>query len=1769
MKNILIAAFNAGIALQLEDGELRINAPKGALTEELREGFKQYKDEIIEHLRLAAASNDHQDDLSQIIANPASRFEPFPLTDIQHAYWLGRSQPSIDLGGVSTHLYYECVVEHLDLERFQSCLDILIQRHDMLRAVINAEGVQQVLPELPPYVIDVLDLQKIPASQQMAHITAVRDEMSHQVLPADCAPVMDIRASLESAVCTRLHISLDMLILDAWSMMLLFREWKQLYDYPHTLLPPLTVTYRDYALAEAQLQQTPQYQRAKNYWWERIDRLPPAPQIPIVQKGAAAETLPVFSRRSHEQSAARWQCLQDQGKAIGLTPSGLILAIFAEAVTLWSNTSHYSLNVTLFNRQALHPQVNSLLGDFTSMMLLEVDHRQTGTSFRTRAINLQQRFIKDLEYREISGLEVMREMRRRRGAAMEATMPVVFTSALVYAADGGDMGLLEAFGPMDYGISQTPQVCLDHQVMERNGHLVCNWDCVDERFEAGTIDGLYHTFEQLLERLVDEPDCWEQEVVACLPASQLVSRNQLNRTIIDEPPALGNETLHRLFVQQALRFPEAIALIDHSGLEISYGRLLAISHQLAQPLIAQGVQADQRVAIVMEKGWEQVAAVLAVHLAGAAYLPISPRFPKQRQHLLMAQGGAQAVLTQPHLYASLSWPEGCRPLLVEYDSTLDYLQQPPAQRQSADNLAYILFTSGSTGIPKAVMIEHRQALNTIYHVNKVLGVTAKDRVLGVSALSFDLSVYDIFGPLTIGGTLVIPESRQATDPKHWQDLMDRYGVTLWNSAPALMGMLVDYLDDSGRQPATAALRQVWMSGDRIPVPLPDRIRTHFPEAKVVSLGGPTETAIWSVYYPIDKVDPSWSSIPYGKPLPNQQLYILNRYLEPTPVGVVGIIYIGGRGLGRGYLNDTEKTEQLFIQHPTLGERLYRSGDMGRYWADGTIEILGRDDFQVKIRGYRIELEEITTLLNRHPDIKQAVVTSTPDVNNHRQLVAYIEPRSVTLASDDDAACALSALQNAASAMDDAAVQALDQVYYQALIYAFRQLGVRGLTQEVVSSEQLLQNRVLPEYQHWLQRGFAYLVARGDADYTHQTATTITLLRDLPPVAGEGLARAITAIFDRDSDGRSDMDWLLRNAEELASLLQGELSPTDFYYLGASQRCVEQRLLGDGLEQLQRWLEATLIESGDRDFSVFEIGAGVGSVTESLLPLILQYNKSYLITEADEPHLDYLYDQFNNNANEALAFGFFTLEETLDAQEVQAHSVDVLICANTLYRSRDLTTSLLRARQLLKPGGHLVLLEPMQYRPSLDLHLGLQRDGLAANDDALPDVSAWAEALTSAGFSDYYPLPLQQAAGVSVLIADVPAAVVVDSKQVKQYLSEQLPRYMVPAHIISLGQLPLSVNGKVDINALPHIDDRASSGEKTTTAPRNATEEALYHAWSTVLMIDDFGVDDNFFDLGGNSINAVGLVRNINQYLPDFHLEMHEFFDCLTIEKLCALLKSRALTKDLRDCHQPIAKGVGRAYFLIAPNNAEKNCYDSFAKQLLAPVYRLYPQQDVAEWNIDVVRQLACDYIRDLKHCQPQGPYALGGWSMGGLIAYEMSVQLEAAGENVNSLLLMDTPSPAPHTIGTLRDMMTWFFSRRVSADTLVQLGQLDAPGTLLVSAAEYFTSCVRLVNQLEHSQLQVKQLWPEFLRILSLVNTISDYPPTPIAANILSFKPKDSVFPAFACHPDKHHSDWGWQALSSGRVDHYFLPGDHFAVIRGAGVILSEINVAQQKHAAC
>ena len=924
------------------------------------------------------------DELPEIIEDLEQRHEPFPLTEMQEAQWLGRIG-SFSVGNVSAHVYYENEKEGIDLERLQNSWQVMIDRHEMLRAVLLPEGGQKILKGRLTYQIKNLDLRQQDTDTVEKELLRVRSEMDHIVRPIDQWPLFEVRTTQLPGNRVRIHFSIDLLICDFGSVRILQSEWAMVYKNLQVKLPAVGVSFRDYVLAEKKLKNTEAYAKSDAYWEKRITELPltTAPELPIAKDLSTIKALR-FKRWSFVIGKDKWEIIKKAAVKQSLSPSSVILAAFAQVLGQWSKTPEFCINMPIINRLPLHQQIKQIVGEFASFAPVNVKLQKEKT-FAELAQELQQASWENLENRYVSGTSILRKLAKYKGGSSGAVLPVVFTSTIVQKIEG-EHEFDEQFGGYFYMISQTPQVWLDHTAMENEKGLLLSWHALSEMFPDGLLDNMWSAYERFMNRLADDEQAWNSHYYDLIPPKDMLLRQQANNTA----KKFDYELLHTPILRQAVKYPDKPALVTENK-AVSYQELAEWSNGLGQKLRDQGLKRAELVAVVMEKGYEQFVAVLGVLQGGGAYLPLEPDLPIERLKFIVRNSGVRFVLTQEKYKKALQWlqNEGVDIQVISEQAlaVLRTTKSLPAL-QELDDLAYVIFTSGSTGNPKGVMITHRAAHNTILDINERFKVTDSDCGFALSELNFDLSVYDIFGILGAGGTLIIPNAHSSRDTEHWLALIKRHQVTVWNSVPALMAMLAEYA--SGKA-TSVPLRLVMMSGDWIPVDLPPKVKELCPEAEVISLGGATEGSIWSIYYPIGAMDSSWTSIPYGKPLANQQFHILNQDLAPCPVWVPGELYIGGMGVALGYLKEPQLTGESFIMRHESGERLYKTGDLGRYLPDGNIEFLGREDFQVKISGFRVELEDIEAALLKHPGVKAAIVNAVGESRDKRRLVGYVVP----------------------------------------------------------------------------------------------------------------------------------------------------------------------------------------------------------------------------------------------------------------------------------------------------------------------------------------------------------------------------------------------------------------------------------------------------------------------------------------------------------------------------------------------------------------------------------------------------------------------------------------------------------------------------------------------------------------------------------------------------------------------------------------------------------
>ncbi|MFI5798197.1 amino acid adenylation domain-containing protein [Streptomyces sp. NPDC051677] len=1399
---------------------------------------------------------------------------PFALTAVQQAYLIGRSDDQ-PLGGVSCHAYLEFDGARVETARLESAVRALITRHPMLRVSFADDATQHIVPESPWPGVTVHDLRALAGDEATQAALALRDRLSHRRLDVDRGEVIDVQLTRLPDGTDRLHFNVDLLAADLASIRVLLADLAVLYDNPDGL-DDLAYTFGRY-LADQERMRAPEREQARAYWQQRLPSLPGGPKLPLAVDPEAV-AVPRFVRRSCGLTADEWRLMERRAGEAGLTPSAVLGTAFAMILARWSGDEHFLLNLPLFDRDLdAHPDINRIVADFTGLVLVEVD--LSGDSFADCARALQRQMHEDIGNSAYSGVDVLRDFIRTDLDAPR-TAPVVFACDL--SAPLVPDPFADRFGEATWMISQTPQIWLDHQVYRtRDGGVLLVWDAVEELFPAGVLDTMMSAYEALVRGLL------AGEWYSTLPQLPLPAEQQQRReTVNAQTRTVTENLLHTAFFERAGERAGQPALLWGEQETMAHDELARGALAVAGALTQRGVGRGSYVAVIAPKSAQQITAVLGVLAAGAAYVPIGVDQPAERRTRILELSGAHVVLDGSGLLEPSDVGDAVDVLSIDTAMLAPPLNAPaPAD---PDDTAYVIFTSGSTGLPKGVEVSHRAAVNTVEDVNERFGIGAGDRVLAVSALDFDLSVWDVFGFLAVGGSAVLVPESGRRDANEWLALCRRHAVTVWNTVPALLDMLLTAAD-AAALPAT--MRLALLSGDWIGLDLPGRLaRSSSGRCRLIALGGATEAAIWSNAYEVDEVPDGWRSIPYGKPLRNQKFRVVDGRGRDCPDWVPGELWIGGAGVALGYRGDPELTATRFPRQD--GERWYRTGDLGRYWPDGNLEFLGRLDHQVKINGFRVELGEIEACLQAHPTVAQAV--AVPFTEGRRELVAAVVERSSApdrVQAHTDRTAGRGQHENAFLPPPTPTTDGQPQSDPQLLEHRLVEVLLADVVAPLIGPDAAeagntsvcaVQRPVVDVWLEYLARR-SVLTGRAGAGYEHGPrwgeATDATWIKQVRETAHgtrlETVATALewagplyAAIMSGDADATALLDDPVLAPEALNDLMPGTAD-----CLGAVAHDLRARTGGSEPSAVAEW----------------DVAGGRG--TARLLTELASDTVEYTLLGSSKPTLakaETLLREHGHQTHTAVQGA-----AAIAAQHV--HVFDAVVANNVLHRMPDPETAVATMALLLAPGGRLYLLEREHPTP-LALVTALPLEARAGRfDEGRPDSAwlygreRWAEACAAAGLCDVRVLRTETT-GEVLLAADRRAtARGVDAEQLRRWTADRLPEHMVPAHLAVLPALPLSANGKVDRRQIRTVlEESVDRPRDAGDPPQGATETFVAERWTKLLGLDAVGREENFFRLGGDSLLATRFVAEVREAWG-VELPMREVMRTPTVAGLSVLI----------------------------------------------------------------------------------------------------------------------------------------------------------------------------------------------------------------------------------------------------------------------------------------
>lgn len=986
---VLLASLRAlKVTLLVRDGKLVSQGAQGALTPEWQSLIRQNKAAILDYLNQASAQAQLVESIPPLL--PVSRDQLLPLSFAQQRMWI---LDQMDPGSAAYHIAIQLRLHGtIDVAALRLCFDHLLQRHESLRTTfIDQDGVpHQVIASEPVFSFPLTDLSQISEEERETHTRELVLQDAQAAFDLQKGPLL--RASLirlagqeHILLCTAHHI-----ITDGWSMGVLMNEMAMLYaafvSGQPSPLPQLDLQYADFAHWQRQWLSGAVLAQQLDFWRRNLDGAPPLLSMPFDRPRPLVQSTRGASHR-FQLSAELTSRLHGICRQSGSTLFMALLAAFNVLLARYSGQTDILVGSPIANRN--RAETEGVVGFFVNTLVfrtrMDDDPPFSTLLERVRANALDAYAYQDVPFEQL--VEMLKPPRHTGHTPLFQVMLVLQNTPTIEMALPGLRLQQEQFG------TAAAKFDLTLELHETGGQIAACFDYNTDLFDPATVARLARHFCNLLQGIVTDP----ASRIQALPLMDVAEQEQIRLEWNPEPITVPDgETVQQLFEMHASRVPDAIAVICGQA-QISYASLNARANVLAHRLRQFGVGPDVLTGICSLRSIDMVTAILAVLKAGGAYVPLDPAYPAQRLAFMLADAAPQVLLVQAGISPNLATMPAlsCRvlcldTLIAEPDGMP---QSDPPALVSPDNLAYMIYTSGSSGQPKGVQITHGGLLaSTRARIHYYAPFV---RHLLISSISFDSSVAAIFGSLASGQTLVLPDEEQARDPLALSELIRQANVHTVLCVPSLYAEILNDLQSAGG----GALQQVIVAGEACQPDLVLRSRQRLPQVALFNEYGPTETSVWaSVCRTTDlRHLAGRSTVPIGSPAAHSRIYLLDSALQPVPVGVTGEIHIAGAGLARGYRNRPDLSAEKFIPDPwgLPGARMYKSGDLARYLADGSIEFLGRIDEQVKIRGFRIEPGEIQAALANLPAVQEALVLVREDGNREKRLIAYWIPAAAS------------------------------------------------------------------------------------------------------------------------------------------------------------------------------------------------------------------------------------------------------------------------------------------------------------------------------------------------------------------------------------------------------------------------------------------------------------------------------------------------------------------------------------------------------------------------------------------------------------------------------------------------------------------------------------------------------------------------------------------------------------------------------------------------------
>ncbi|MCP6760177.1 MAG: amino acid adenylation domain-containing protein [Fischerella sp. CENA71] len=1456
---------------------------------------------------------------------PQAENEPKTLSFAQSRLWF-LAQLEAEENSASYNMPFALQLDgNLNVEALRQSLTYLLQRHTSLRSYFPAlAGEPQVVVKNIEdiEVLEIADLQALDRKTQAETVQKLANNHAQEPFNLNTDTLFRAKLLQLSQQKNILLINMHHIISDGWSMGVFKREWQQAYTaYAAGSTPnlsPLPIQYSDYAAWQRSWLQGETLSSQENYWKQQLSDAPRLLDLPTDYPRPAQQSYQ-GEREEYCLSKELTQKLKHLSQQQGVSLFMTLLAAFNILLSRYSRQDDLCVGSAIANRT--HSYTEGLIGFFVNTLVLrsKVKPEQAFIDLlqQTRQTCLDAYAHQDIPFeylveqlqpeRSLSHnplFQVMMVLQNAAGAGVKVSLP------------GLDIQYLEQSFPF-----AKFDLLLD--LRERDEQLHCMWEYATDLFEASTIKRMAGHFEVLLTAITQNP----QQPIHQLPIITPAESQQLqiwNQTDTDYPQ---HHTLVTLFEEQVAKTPDKIAVV-FANRSLSYQEFNQKANQLANHLLqVKSLSNNPLIAICMDRSLEMLIGIFAILKAGGAYVPIDPSYPQERIQLMLEDSNTAVLLTTKSLKKQIPFEKLNNTSQIVFLDEQTWTEQPTENLKSNSNyhdLAYVIYTSGSTGRPKGVAIAHSSSVAFVKWAHSVFSAEQLAGVLASTSICFDLSIFEIFVPLTQGGSVIVVENALYIE----QALKNSVPITLINTVPSAVAELLNM------NAIPSSVEVINLAGEPLKNSLVQDLYQTTSVKEVYNLYGPSEDTTYSTFTKVAKNAQHEPSI--GKAIANTRIYILDNYNQPLPPGIPGELCIAGAGLAQGYLNRPDLTAEKFITLELFGktERIYKTGDLARWLPDGNLQYLGRIDHQVKLRGFRIELGEIEAFLLKHPKIQEAVVLVREESDGDRRLVAYVVPTATDSTSQSEQVELWEQVfnnsysqqvtptedptLNLAGWKDSYTGEAIPSLAMQ----EWRDTTVNQILElapqkvwEIGCGTGMLLFKIAPHCQHYLGTDFS----SGGLQYIEQYLKQQSL--------NEKVTLKTRAANQFDGIETNAYDLVILNSviqyfpslDYLLSVIEGTIKTVshqgkifigdvrNFKLLEAFHTAVEFYRASDELsiQDLRQQIKKSIRTEGELLIDP-DLFIAIKQKFPRISHVEIQLKRGYNHTEmsrfrydvvlyldgtatpfAEPKCLDWQEQQLNLE----------TIEKILATQQPDLLRIkDIpntrLILEMALLEKipqlegnvADLKVAISQIKSSIEPEVFRTLTRDLPYTPFIQYSstgfayydVVLQRN--IPGQETIPRFNQ-RENLRLKPWQHYANQPLQYR------INQVAPEIL---EEWRDFLAKNLPEYMIPSHFIVLDKLPLTPNGKVDRKALPAPNNAVAATD--IELPVTETEKLLAQLWAKLLKYESISRKDNFFNLGGHSLLATQLCYRIRDIF-NIEIPLRQVFDSPIFSQLASYIDS--------------------------------------------------------------------------------------------------------------------------------------------------------------------------------------------------------------------------------------------------------------------------------------